>query len=207
VNSGHPPRRSETPWDWAIAFHRDYRPAPHEVFRRLGGCASCQQGKPQHRRRRTSKNGMPIHVSSPSIIQIAIGRRWPPKMNCCNYLLADGITAALAPGDFGTSRWQLSENSRRFPANPEGRDAAIVFLQRGRRLLTGCCRAHRGWMSAAGESRHRSAERVDRSCPTAVTGALYWITSSAVASSVSGTARPRAWAVLALMTSSNLIGC
>src|SRR5262249_27988951 len=48
--------------------------------------------------------------------------------------------------------------------------------------------------------RHRSAEpRDERPAP-------HWITSSAVASSVSGTVRPRALAVLRLMTNSNLVG-
>jgi hypothetical protein len=37
--------------------------------------------------------------------------------------------------------------------------------------------------------------------------ALHWITSSAVANSVSGIVRPSALAVLRLMTSSNLVGC
>src|ERR1700692_3305479 len=37
--------------------------------------------------------------------------------------------------------------------------------------------------------------------------AVYWITSSAVASNVSGTVRPSALAVLRLMTSSNLLAC
>ena len=35
----------------------------------------------------------------------------------------------------------------------------------------------------------------------------YWITSSAVANSVSGMVRPSALAVLRLMTNSNLVGC
>ena len=35
----------------------------------------------------------------------------------------------------------------------------------------------------------------------------YWITSSAVASSVSGMVRPSAFAVLRLITSSNLVDC
>jgi hypothetical protein len=39
-----------------------------------------------------------------------------------------------------------------------------------------------------------------------VARAYYWITSSAVASSVSGMVRPRALAVLRLIASSNLIG-
>jgi len=37
--------------------------------------------------------------------------------------------------------------------------------------------------------------------------AVYWITSSAVANSVSGMVRPSALAVLRLMTRSNLVGC
>ena len=48
---------------------------------------------------------------------------------------------------------------------------------------------------------HRSNCRDYNRCPP-----LHWITSSAVANSVSGMMRPRALAVLRLMTSSNLVG-
>src|SRR5262249_37422765 len=41
----------------------------------------------------------------------------------------------------------------------------------------------------------------------ALRDALYWITSSAMANSVSGIVKPRALAVLRLMMNSNLVGC
>jgi hypothetical protein len=49
--------------------------------------------------------------------------------------------------------------------------------------------------------RRRAAEPCDELSP------FHWMTSSAVASSVSGMVRPSAFAVLRLITSSNLVAC
>jgi len=59
--------------------------------------------------------------------------------------------------------------------------------------------------SALGEERHAGGHRVGGFEPSR-TWMIYWITSSAVASSASGTARPSALAVLAFKAISNLIG-
>ena len=60
--------------------------------------------------------------------------------------------------------------------------------------IAGCC------ARAASGQRRRAAEQRDELAP------LHSITSSARASSVGGTSRPSALAVLRLMTSSNLVG-
>src|SRR5262249_35654072 len=61
-----------------------------------------------------------------------------------------------------------------------------------------------GWPKG-GPARSTEALRADGSRTLATRA--YWITSSAVASSVSGMVRPRALAVLRLMANSNLVGC
>ena len=64
---------------------------------------------------------------------------------------------------------------------------------------------HRG--PATGTIRARSLSVMVPCSGMTLTGALrYWITSSAVANSVSGMVRPSALAVLTLMASSNLVG-
>src|SRR5215831_8876154 len=65
---------------------------------------------------------------------------------------------------------------------------------RRRRLLRPCCQRPKGRRRRAAEQRYELAP-------------LHSITSSAVASSLSGTVRPSILAVEALMTSSNLVDC
>jgi hypothetical protein len=54
---------------------------------------------------------------------------------------------------------------------------------------------------------HGLLTRVHSTTPSSAPAPAYWITSVAWNRSVGGIVRPRAWAVLRLMTSSNFIGC
>src|SRR5947209_14500373 len=87
---------------------------------------------------------------------------------------------------FDAAEWAPSTASIAPQATGQGRGACPLLLQ----FLT---------------SRSAAAER--RDVPTGDIGESYSITSSARASSVGGTSRPSALAVLRLMTSSNFVGC
>ena len=70
-----------------------------------------------------------------------------------------------------------------------------------RRMRSGCCARATREGSREKRPRRRAAKSCDELPP------VHSITSSAVANSVSGTARPSALAVLRLITNSNLVGC
>ena len=130
-----------------------------------------------------------------------------------------GTTAAIAmkrasarsPGSsdnnegYRSSRGGVSGCFTRWPALPPG----------GSRSGDGepqDARNRIGWLSSAWAG---SAPRSDRARRHAALRSMagyrlpasYWITSSAVANSVSGMVRPRVLAILRLMTNSNLVGC
>jgi len=120
---------------------------------------------------------------------------------------ADGTSAAADKRDFGTSRWQLSDEITPAPKALEGeRDVQYWPLAAA---PVGDCRGCFRGQSGHGRfqpSRQLLTHYVSLRPLIAALRKVYSITSSAVASSVCGKVRPSAFAVLKLSASSNRVG-